>query len=61
MQTAIEAAIDYGYRLIDTAHIYFTEDSVGVAVQNKIKDGTIKREDMFISTKVTMYENRIEI
>lgn len=51
-QKAVEVAIDSGYRHIDTAAIYGTEEHVGNAVQAKIKDGTIKREDLFITTKV---------
>lgn len=52
MQKAIEAAIAAGYRHIDTAVYYNTEKRVGLGVKNKIKDGTIKREDVFITTKV---------
>lgn len=52
MQKAIEAAIAAGYRHIDTAVYYNTEKRVGLGVRNKIEDGTITREDMFITTKV---------
>ena len=48
----IESAIDIGYRHIDTALLYQTEGIVGKAVRNKIKDGTVKRDDLFITTKV---------
>ena len=50
----IESAIDIGYRHIDTALLYQTESMVGQAVRNKIKDGTVKREDLFITTKVSI-------
>ncbi|VEL25452.1 unnamed protein product [Protopolystoma xenopodis] len=49
---AIEAAIDVGYRHIDTAFYYGNEKEVGRAVRSKIKEGVIKREDIFIATKL---------
>ncbi|XP_077299611.1 aldo-keto reductase AKR2E4-like isoform X2 [Arctopsyche grandis] len=52
VQLAVEVAIDAGYRLIDTAQLYKSEDQVGRAVKNKILDGTVRREDLFILTKL---------
>ncbi|XP_050359246.1 aldo-keto reductase AKR2E4-like [Nymphalis io] len=52
VEKAVEAAIDIGYRHIDTAYIYFTEEQVGKAVNKKIKNGDVKREDVFITTKL---------
>lgn len=49
---AVEAALDAGYKHIDGAWVYFNEHEVGNAIQNKIADGTIKREDLFITTKL---------
>ncbi|BAC44737.1 aldo/keto reductase [Malacoplasma penetrans] len=46
--TIIKAIDDYGYRMIDTAQVYFNEEFVG----NAIKQTKIKREDIFITTKV---------
>ena len=51
----MKAAIDAGYRHIDTAARYFNEKEVGQAVNEKIKAGDIKREDIFITTKVIYY------
>ena len=48
----MKAAIDAGYRHIDTAWCYGTEESVGKAISAKIAEGVIKREDMFVTTKV---------
>jgi len=49
---AIKDAIDIGYRHIDTAYASGTEVDVGKAIQAKIADGTIKREDIFVATKL---------
>lgn len=49
------AALKMGYRLIDTANVYVNERAVGKA----IKESNIKREDIFVSTKLwpSEYEN----
>ncbi|KAJ2943664.1 hypothetical protein O0L34_g16776 [Tuta absoluta] len=48
----IRAAIDLGYRAIDTAFIYGNENAIGKAIQAKIDDGTVKRKDLFIIGKL---------
>ena len=54
-------AIKVGYRSIDTAQSYFNEEEVGKAVEEAIKEGVVKREELFITTKVWIdnygYEN----
>jgi diketogulonate reductase-like aldo/keto reductase len=45
--TGVRAALDIGYRHIDTATAYENEDSVGAAV----RDSGLDREDVFITTK----------
>lgn len=45
-------AIDVGYRLIDTAQSYGNEKAVG----NAIKKSGVKREELFITTKVWISE-----
>lgn len=56
-EQAVTDALNAGYRLIDTAAAYFNEESVGSA----IKKSGIKREDLFITTKLWIqdycYEN----
>ncbi len=50
---SVKSAIDVGYRHFDTAVTYQTEKGVGVALRAKIQDGTVKREEVFVTTKVT--------
>jgi 2,5-diketo-D-gluconate reductase A len=45
---AVRAALDVGYRLIDTATIYGNEREVGRAV----RDSGVAREELFVTTKL---------
>ncbi len=49
---AVLDAIRTGYRLIDTAALYMNEEAVGVAVKEAIDTGLVKREELFITTKL---------
>ncbi|CAH2350985.1 D-arabinose dehydrogenase [NAD(P)+] heavy chain [[Candida] railenensis] len=46
------AAVKAGYRHIDCAWFYGTEKYVGQALSELFKEGVVKREDLFITTKV---------
>ena len=48
VENAVKAAIETGYRLIDTAAVYKNEEGVGKAT----KASGIMREELFITTKV---------
>ena len=45
-------AIKVGYRLIDSASNYKNEESIGKGVNMAINEGIVKREDLFITTKL---------
>lgn len=49
---AVLDAIATGYRLIDTAQVYMNEAAVGEAVSEAIAKGLVKREELFITTKL---------
>ncbi|WP_165995767.1 aldo/keto reductase [Bacillus sp. Cs-700] len=48
VKTAVNAAIDAGYKAIDTAAAYKNEEGVGAA----IKESSTPREELFITSKV---------
>lgn len=51
-EEAVRIAITLGCRSIDTAYTYQNEVEVGKAICGHLKEGNIKREELFIVTKV---------
>jgi len=53
-------ALDAGFRGIDTANQrkHYVEQAVGQAVQNKLREGFIRREDLFLQTKFTFRDGQ---
>ncbi|RST55399.1 aldo/keto reductase [Variovorax sp. MHTC-1] len=52
---AVRAAIEMGYRLIDTAEMYGeggAEEVIGQAIAESLRAGDVKREELFIVSKV---------
>ncbi len=49
---SVYTAIRTGYRLIDTAQAYGNEAAVGEGVRRAVAAGLVKREDLFLTTKV---------
>ncbi|KAM8804237.1 aldo-keto reductase family 1 member C3-like [Rhynchonycteris naso] len=52
VEEAIKTAIDVGYRHIDSAYAYLNEEEIGKAIQEKIADGIVKRDDIFYTSKL---------
>lgn len=52
VKNAVKTAINKGYTHIDTAAIYNNEEAIGEALQEVFAEGTVKREDLFITSKL---------
>ncbi len=50
--SAVKSALASGVRLIDTASAYGNEQEVGQAIREAIDEGIVKREDVFVTTKL---------
>ena len=51
-EEAVYIAIKNGYRFIDTAQYYGDEVGVGKGVRKAIDEGIVKREDIFVTSKI---------
>jgi diketogulonate reductase-like aldo/keto reductase len=49
---AVKKAIDAGYRYFDCASVYGNEKEIGVVFHEVLGNGLLKREDLWISSKV---------
>jgi diketogulonate reductase-like aldo/keto reductase len=59
-RTATRAALEAGFRLLDASERYRNEKEVGEALQEVFGAGKIKREDVFIATKLWNNNHRPE-
>ena len=57
---ATKTALEVGYRHFDCAERYRNEEAVGEALQAAFRAGTIRREDIFVSTKLWNTNHRPE-
>ncbi|XP_063231582.1 1,5-anhydro-D-fructose reductase-like [Bacillus rossius redtenbacheri] len=54
VHAAVDAALKVGYRHIDTAYTYGNEAAIGRALKKWFDQGDVKREDLFIATKLPL-------
>ncbi|CAH1118941.1 unnamed protein product [Phaedon cochleariae] len=64
LEKALEAALEAGYRHIDTAFAYSNEAIIGRVLNQWISAGRVRREELFITTKLPscgVHEDRVEM
>jgi diketogulonate reductase-like aldo/keto reductase len=59
-RSATKAALEAGFRQLDASERYRNEKEVGVAMQEVFRAGNIKREEVFIATKLWNNNHRPE-
>ncbi len=59
-RNATKAALEAGFRALDTAERYRTEKEVGEAMQEVFKAGKIRRKEVFVATKLWNTNHRPE-
>lgn len=57
---SVKTALDVGFRHLDCAERYRNEEAVGHAMQDAFKAGTVRRADIFVTTKLWNTNHRPE-
>merc|ERR1711973_670598 len=60
LKTAINSALEAGYRSFDTAFDYENEGPIGDVLNEWIQSRRVKREELFITTKLPFIGNRAD-
>lgn len=53
----VVAAVKMGYRHLDCAHIYGNEKQIGEVLKQLFQEGVVKREELFITSKLSNYDH----
>jgi diketogulonate reductase-like aldo/keto reductase len=59
-RSATTAAIEIGFRHLDCAERYRNEEEVGASLKQLFADGAVRREDLFVTTKLWNNNHRPE-
>jgi len=59
-QQATATALEVGFRHLDCAERYRNEEAVGVAIREALDAGTVRREELFVTTKLWNTNHRPE-
>jgi diketogulonate reductase-like aldo/keto reductase len=59
-RNAVKTAVEVGFRHLDAAERYRNEAEVGAALNELFADGTVHREDLFVTTKLWNNNHRPE-
>ncbi|HTQ18331.1 aldo/keto reductase [Mycobacterium sp.] len=59
-RNAVKAAVEVGFRHLDAAERYRNEAEVGAALKELFADGTVRREELFVTTKLWNNNHRPE-
>ena len=59
-RNAVRAAIEVGFRHLDAAERYRNEAEVGAALKDLFADRTVRRDDLFVTTKLWNNNHRPE-
>ncbi len=59
-RAATKFAVEQGFRHLDCAERYRNEDEVGLALKDVLAEGTVSRDDLFVTTKLWNNNHRPE-
>jgi glycerol 2-dehydrogenase (NADP+) len=61
VRAAVRYALENGYRHIDAAYCYGNEEEVGLGLRDVFSTGNVRREDVFVTSKLwCTYHTRVE-